>query len=280
MIVLPHEPLARHTALRTGGPCGALVYVDDDGELATVVRDTRRAEWKLRVLGAGTRVVARDGGLPDTVVVRLAGSFERIEVREDGAWDVGAGVLVPVLRAEAARRGLAGLQALAGVAGTVGASVLSDPEWDPIVDVVYVLSRDVRREVPRAELKEHAVVLGARLHPGPAGPDVPGPGGPPGARYRLAPGPRPKRGARPESVRAVLTSVTLPLVRLREIAVPASAPELLCNLGAGTAADVALLHRSAVERVEKVRGLELESTIDWWGVDPPPPNPRTQRGDP
>jgi UDP-N-acetylenolpyruvoylglucosamine reductase len=285
VIVLPYEPLHRHTALRTGGPCGALVYAHDDDELGTVVRDARRADWKLRVLGAGTRVVVRDGGLPDTVVVRLAGALERVDVDPDGAWVVGAGALMPAVVAEAARVGHAGLEARATVPGTLGASLLHDGRdgrdqgWDDVVDEVYVLSRDVRRSVAWRELKEGAVVLGVRLR---LRPDAPAAVAertaaawraqlpvPPGSRYRLPTGHKTRKGARPEGVRRLLTSVTLPLVRLRGIAVPALAPELLCNLGSGTAADAALLQKSAVERVEKARGIDVESCIEWIGVDPP-----------
>jgi UDP-N-acetylenolpyruvoylglucosamine reductase len=42
---------------------------------------------------------------------------------------------------------------------------------------------------------------------------------------------------------------------------------LLCNLGAGTAADLLMLHKSAIERVDKARGIELESRIEWIGTE-------------
>ncbi len=276
MVVLPNEPLARHLALRTGGACGAFVWVYDDDELATVVRDCRRADWKLRVLGSGTRVVARDGEHPGAVV-RLAGTYERVAAADDGFWEVGAAVLLPVLVDAAARAGRTGLERFAVVPGTLGASLLHDEGWDEIVDAVYVLSRDVRREVPFADLKEQAVVLGARLRLGADEPEAVlqrmhrhwttrDPVAP-GSWYRHAPGRKRGDPKVKAEIRSVLSSVRLPMVRLREVAVPALAPELLCNLGAGTAADLLMLHKSAIERVDKARGIELESRIEWIGTE-------------
>lgn len=276
MIVLTYEPLARHLPLRTGGTCDAFAWVDDDDELATVVRDCRRAEWKLRVLGAGTRVIARDGAHPGAVV-RLGGAFERIDATDDGCWEVGAGALLPVLVAAAARDGRTGLERRVCTPGTLGASLLHDDGWDEVVDVVYVLSRDVRKAIALSELKPQAVVLGARLRLAAAPPAevaertaeawrsrAPGS---PGAWYRLGAGRKKGEPKARGDVREILSSVRLPMVRLRQVGVPALAPELLCNLGSGTAADLALLHRSAIERVEKVRGIELESLVEWIGTD-------------
>jgi hypothetical protein len=50
---------------------------------------------------------------------------------------------------------------------------------------------------------------------------------------------------------------------LRDVAIPASAPEVLVNLGEGTAADLQLLHKSALERLAAVHGDELRSRMKW-----------------
>jgi UDP-N-acetylenolpyruvoylglucosamine reductase len=72
-----------------------------------------------------------------------------------------------------------------------------------------------------------------------------------------------KPGRKP--VRTTLLSSRLQMVRLREVAIPDLAPELLVNLGGGTAADLVLLHRSAIERVARIQGEELASRIKWVG---------------
>ena len=67
-------------------------------------------------------------------------------------------------------------------------------------------------------------------------------------------------------LREVFASVRLQRVRLRSVAIPETATETLVNLGGGTAADLALLHRSAVERVKVTRGFELDSRVMWAGT--------------
>ena len=55
-------------------------------------------------------------------------------------------------------------------------------------------------------------------------------------------------------------------VRLRKVAVPRAAPDLLVNLGSGTARDLTLLHKSLVDRIHRERGVELRSGLRWAGT--------------
>ena len=55
------------------------------------------------------------------------------------------------------------------------------------------------------------------------------------------------------------------MVRLRQAAIPVAAPELLVNLGGSTAADLALLSKSAYDRIRKIRGEVVESRARWFG---------------
>jgi UDP-N-acetylmuramate dehydrogenase len=265
------EGMARHTALRTGGECEAFVIAHDDAELATVVSECRRANWRVRLLGAGTRTVVRDGPVRG-VVARLGGAFASLPGLPDDV--VGAGVPMPALIARAARNGWSGLAPFATVAGSFGASLLHDDGWDGIVSAVYVLSRDARKETDLANARRKGtIVLGARLTLSDEAPDTVAakiaaawrarsPHAP-GATVALPPRTAKKEG----DVRAVLTSVRLPMVRLRDVAIPMLAPELLLNLGGGTAADLALLHKGVLERVASVRGLELASRLTFLGTD-------------
>lgn len=254
------EPLARHTPLRTGGCCEAWVVAHDVDAVATVVMECRKASWRLHVLGAGTRTVVRDGPLPGAVM-RLGVEFTRI-VDEGDSWVVGAAVPVPALVARALGEGRGGLASLATVPGSVGASVLFDDGWSDVVRSVQILRRGKVAEVERDDVigKRNAIVLGVRvaLPEGVEALESIGSAAvvPPGAWYA------PTRG---EPVRDIFRSVRLHMVRLREVAIPDAAPELLVNLGGGTAEDLALLSRSAFERVKKVRGDQLETTIRWMG---------------
>ncbi len=265
-----HEPLARHTAHRTGGPCEAWVVVHRMSGLRTVLAECRAARWPLSVLGAGTRTVVRDGAVLGAVL-RLGGDFATYR-NEGDTWVVGAAVPVPSLVGACVRHGRTGVEHLAAVPGSVGASVLLDDGWDDVVESVTV----VRQGPPRAvglsaarRARSGAVVTEVRLRLRIAESEEVGARAkaalsgsapvPPGSWYAPAQG---------EPVREVFQSVRLQLVRLRDVAIPPAAPELVVNLGGGTAADLELLAKSAFDRVKKVRGSQLAPRIRWMGRAP------------
>lgn len=267
LAVRVQEPLARHTPLRTGGPCDAWVVVHRAEALSTVVSECRQAGWKWRLVGAGTRAAFRDGPV-EGVVMRLGTDFSRIERVGDTTWRVGAAVPVPALLATLAAEGHSGLEELAAVPGSVGASVVFDEGWSRVVVEVEALHRDKLRPVPLEELvgRTNRVVGAVTITLREATPAAVERAlakarakQRPGAAYHLA-----GRG----ELREVLRSAQLPLVRLRRAVIPDTAPELLVNTGRGGAADLALLQRSATDRVKRVRGLDLEPRLRWVGTDP------------
>lgn len=260
------EPMARHTPLRTGGPCDAFVVVHRVEALGTVLTDCRDAGWRWRLIGAGTRTVFRDGPT-EGVVMRLGRAFGRIERIGETSWRVGGAVPVPALVATLAAAGHGGLEGLAGVPGSVGSSLVWDGAWGGYVDEVSAVSRDRLKPMALEEVAGRLgrVVAGATITLRADSPERVRRGvdralakARPGAWYRLD-----GRG----DLREVLRTASLPLVRLRRVAIPDAAPELLVNLGEGQAADLALLHKSAAERVKRVRGIELESVLRWVGAD-------------
>jgi len=115
------EPLARHTTLRVGGPADAWVAPGDAAAVARVFARCAEAGWPCRPIGGGSNLLVRGGGVRGVVVSsdRLRG----LSFSPDGAATrvrVGAGVTTGKLLSEAVRRGLGGVEFLAGVPGSVG----------------------------------------------------------------------------------------------------------------------------------------------------------------
>ncbi|MEZ4317569.1 MAG: FAD-binding protein [Myxococcota bacterium] len=259
--ILLDEPLSRHTAMRTGGSCDAFVVAHDEEAVHTVLSDCKDAGWPVTVLGSGTRSVVREGGV-DGVVLRLGQAFVTCRFVDPDLLVVGGAMPVPALLAIAAEHGLAADPVLYTVPGTFGASVLMD-EWN--VKGARVARNTRISEVDASALgpRFKGVVLEAtvqleRVGVGEADrrlvralqkPDVPASSWVSGAR----------------SVRSVLRRASLERIRLRQVAIPVEAPELMVNLGGGTARDMQLLHKSAVERVRRVRGVKLDTRIKWIG---------------
>jgi UDP-N-acetylmuramate dehydrogenase len=264
LVVRENEPLALHTPYRTGGPCGWWVVAHDVEAVLEVVSWARDEDQRLTVLGAGTRCIVRDGPLPG-VVMRLGTGFGSLSPE---SWTVGAGYPLAALSGAAAAAGQAGLEAFACAPGSVGASLLHD-DWAGKVAAVQIVRRNQVVEVELAEVqKKRPVVLSARLALEPDDPaqvlrrttDL-------WAKQKPAPCSSwydpPRRG----SLRRLLSSVRLPMVRLRQVAIAGTAPELLVNLGGGTAADFMLLHRSISDRISRVQGEDLQSRVKWLGSE-------------
>ena len=115
------EPLRRYTAWKIGGPADALLEPKSVNELVAAVRAARENGVPVTVLGGGTNVLVRDGGIRG-LTIRLAKSLTNVGV--DGLSVVAdAGVLYPVLANTTAASGLAGLEFATGIPGTVGGAV-------------------------------------------------------------------------------------------------------------------------------------------------------------
>jgi UDP-N-acetylmuramate dehydrogenase len=117
------EPLAPFTWLRVGGPAEALFLPADEEDLGNVLAATP-PEVPVTVLGAGSNVIVRDGGV-EGLVVRLAGrAFAEIAAEAEASrLIVGAGALDSALARAAARAGVGGLEFFAGIPGSVGGAL-------------------------------------------------------------------------------------------------------------------------------------------------------------
>ena len=115
------EPLALHTSLRIGGAAEAWVEAETEEELRQLLSLCAERGAPFLAVGGGTNLLVRDGGFRG-VAARLAGRLA--ETRFDGREAVsGGGARLQTLVAGALRRGLAGLERLAGIPGTVGGAV-------------------------------------------------------------------------------------------------------------------------------------------------------------
>lgn len=114
-------PLARYTWFRVGGPAEVLFEPADVDDLVAFVRD-RPADVPLTVLGACSNVIVRDGGIGG-VVIRLGRAFAGIETESATVVRAGAGAIDVNVARRARDAGIAGLEFMVGVPGTVGGAL-------------------------------------------------------------------------------------------------------------------------------------------------------------
>ncbi len=113
-------PLAPLTWLRVGGPAEAVFQPTDTDDLADLLR-ALPAEVPVLPMGVASNLLVRDGGI-EGLVIRFGGPLARVSV-EGTTVLAGAGALDQRVAQEAQRAGLAGLEFLIGIPGTVGGAV-------------------------------------------------------------------------------------------------------------------------------------------------------------
>src|SRR5215210_2796308 len=78
--LLANQPLAELTWFRVGGPAQILFMPEDEEDLAYLFAHTP-PEIPVTVIGLGSNLIVRDGGVPG-VVIRLGRGFNEIKVEE------------------------------------------------------------------------------------------------------------------------------------------------------------------------------------------------------
>jgi len=118
--LLANQSLAELTWFRVGGPAQILFMPEDEDDLAYALANLP-GEIPVTVIGLGSNLIVRDGGVPG-VAVRLGRGFAEIAI--EGV-DVRAGAAVPDVKvARAAQEaGIAGLAFLRGIPGAVGGAL-------------------------------------------------------------------------------------------------------------------------------------------------------------
>ncbi len=121
-LVRGDEPLAKRTTLRIGGPADVYVEPATEADLAAVLKFCAEQSRPFFVLGRGSNLLVRDGGFRGVVICLAHPRFTRIEVA-GGCLRCGAGARLKDVSVAAKRAGLAGLEFLDGIPGSVGGAL-------------------------------------------------------------------------------------------------------------------------------------------------------------
>ncbi|MFN3862961.1 MAG: UDP-N-acetylmuramate dehydrogenase [Erythrobacter sp.] len=169
-------PLAPYTWFKTGGPADWLFEPADRDDLRLFL-ERLDGQIPVMALGLGSNLIVRDGGVPG-VVVRLGKAFAGVE--HSGALELtcGGGASGILVASTARDRGIAGLEFLRGIPGTVGGFVRMNggaygrEVADVLVDCAVILHDGSLVTLDAAELEysyrhsalpEGAIVVSARF---------------------------------------------------------------------------------------------------------------------
>jgi UDP-N-acetylmuramate dehydrogenase len=171
----PSAPLRQFSWLGAGGPAEILFRPEDRDDLISFIQGCPR-DVPVTILGVMSNVIIRDGGIPG-VVVRLGRDFSHI-LAEGERIRAGAAAMDMNVALVAADNGVAGLEFLSGVPGTVGGALRMNAgaygaEMKDVLETADVLFRDgtVRQMTPaemamtyrKNALPDDVLFLGATL---------------------------------------------------------------------------------------------------------------------
>jgi UDP-N-acetylmuramate dehydrogenase len=283
-------PLGPATWFRVGGAAEALVRPADVEDLRGFLA-ALAPEIPVVAVGAASNLIIRDGGIPG-VTIRLARGFGAIEVEGDGVI-AGAAALDVTVSEHAAAAGLAGLEFLSGIPGSIGGAVVMNAgAYGGDIAGVLDWAEAVTRSGELVRLSAAQLAFAYRHSSLPAGAIVVR------ARLRARPGPSAMIATRMAEIRAA-REATQP-VRARtggstfrnppgqkawELIDAAGCRGLvrggamvsekhcnfLINTGTATAADIEGLGEEVRRRVRAATGVTLEWEIRRIGVPAPQP---------
>jgi UDP-N-acetylmuramate--alanine ligase len=138
-----YEPLSKHTTLRVGGPAQFWVEPQNEKAFGELIRFCRSENLPLFVIGRGSNLLVRDGGIRGVVVHPCGGDFDKVEV--NGA-EIAAGVGAKLREVAYAGKaaGIGGFEWMEGIPGVVGgglrmnAGAMGAQTFENVVRVRYL----------------------------------------------------------------------------------------------------------------------------------------------
>ena len=121
-IVEENVPMSRHTWYRVGGPARWFIRPTSLEELQEAARRCADSNIRMYVLGLGANLLVSDAGVNGAVFRLDSDYFRRVQIGKN-QMEVGAGADMQKLLLRTIRQGLAGIECLAGIPGTIGGGI-------------------------------------------------------------------------------------------------------------------------------------------------------------
>lgn len=120
--IIENEPMSKHTTLGVGGPADYFVLVNDENELADLMKHIYANNLPWMILGDGANLLVSDKGIRG-VVIRLGDQLEAIEVKGNTI-TAGSAAAISKVADVAAEHSLTGLEGVGTVPGSVGGAIV------------------------------------------------------------------------------------------------------------------------------------------------------------
>ena len=277
----PSAPLAPLVWFKSGGNAEWLFEPKDEDDLTSFLRELD-PDVRVMALGLGSNMIVRDGGVPG-VVIRLGKAFAKMERVDSVTLRCGGGASGILVSSTARDAGIAGLEFLRGIPGTVGGFVrMNGGAYGREVSDILVSARLVLRsgeavEWPldrlgytyrHSEVPAGAVVIEAVFRGAPGDPQAIGAEMDAIARAREESQPlRSRTGGSTfknpagHKAWALIDAAGCRGLTIGDAQVSEKHCNFLLNLGSATSAEIEALGEEVRRRVEAKTHLELEWEI-------------------
>lgn len=287
------EPLARHTTFRVGGPVTCLARPDTEEALIELMTWVRAKGIPHFILGAGSNVLAPDGPWQAVAIQldRACNAIEKLpEPAQEGSeiWFVGSGVRLARLLRFCLKKGLRGMEGLAGIPGTVGGALVMNAGtkagaigdamvWISVLDAggnrIRLQKNQLSFGYRSMQLPTESLVLGAAFQLHADSRDA--------LRGRLRQMMIQRKDTQPHgwpsagcvfknppghSAGALIERVGLKGLRVGNAQVSSKHANWIINLGNARASDILVLIGLIERRVEKEFGIRLEREVRVLGI--------------
>ena len=121
-VIRRDEPMAKHTTMRIGGPADVYVEPASEADVANVLKFCAERDVPFFILGRGSNLLVRDGGVRGVVICLAHPQFSKIEIMGKRL-HCGAGAKLKNVSVEAKRNNLSGVEFLEGIPGSVGGAL-------------------------------------------------------------------------------------------------------------------------------------------------------------
>ncbi len=155
--LLANQSLAELTWFRVGGPAQVLFTPADEDDLAYFL-ERLPGDWPVYVVGVGSNLIVRDGGLPGVVIRLSPRGFGETSAQGDIV-SAGAAALDKRVAETAAAANISGLEFFFGIPGTIGGALrmnagANGAETKDVLIEASGISRDGKRQsFTNAEMK-------------------------------------------------------------------------------------------------------------------------------
>ena len=156
-----YEPMRKHTTLLVGGPAQYWLEPHAFYGFAFLVDYCRQRGIPVRVVGRGSNILVRDGGIRGAVIHPTGDAFSEISVDGNNLVTAGVGVRLKKLASIAGGHGIGGFEWMEGIPGNVGgalrmnAGAMGVDMFDQVVRVTFLDEDGVIRTRERDEITAH-----------------------------------------------------------------------------------------------------------------------------